>query len=151
MTNRQLAQIARERGGFTYNVRTGALIKHGFAVGTRPDSETAVALTHPDVILAQRIHDFIEHHWLDLNSRYHLGAWVDDGQLVLDLVQIYHSRIAARYAAAEANQQAYFDLTTEATYYVAADAVRDEGELFDVDDGRWDNDPNPYHGDYSEE
>lgn len=163
--------LAREAldGGFT-TALDGFRPTRGFVVSTRKDAERVWMLRGAtDYRKAQGVADALYHyvidHGHDLRHGYLLGAWRDGDRVVIDLVQVFEVCAEAMRAAREADQDAIYDLGTStvielpppfevighARYDSDADELVQLDAIADAELARWDDDPNPYHGDYSEE
>lgn len=164
--------LAREAldGGFTQAL-DGFRPTRGFVVSTRPDAERTIELTangdaQDRATIIGALYSFVVHHGHALRHGYLIGAWRDGDRVVLDLVQVFERRSEAMIAGRRAKQDAIYDLGTGETVRLAVGRVErladgravarmrermlDDGGWPELDDGRWDDDPNPYHGNYSE-
>lgn len=125
----ELAAEVLDRGGFTVDQHQAHPVR-GFAVGTRPEATVSF---HPGTDslaegrIAEAIAIFARRQAAELREGYYLGAWTDDGIVVLDLVQVFESRVAALLAADRTNQTAIYDLATETTILVS-EALREQRE-----------------------
>lgn len=114
-----MASRITERGGFTYNPRQRSFPRQGYAVspykgrervGGLPDSRAALKDHLRAYIAAQR----------DLARRrgHHLGAWVENGKLFLDVSVVTRNSREVATLARRHRQLAYFDLKRGETVHV---------------------------------
>lgn len=108
----QLAADARA-GGFTFNPRDGSRPTSGFAFSERPDIETIVPL---DRFSEADLESFILRNQGLLESpENYLGAWVDNGNVYMDVSTIIADREEALRRALAAQQLGVFDLSNFTT------------------------------------
>ncbi len=109
MTARELARLARDElanGGFTLSI-DGDTPASGFAVAVYPQAERVIVNPTAEDIL----HYIID--WTAVlynDTRAHLGGWVSDGQVYLDISAVIDDRDEALSLARENNQKAVWDL-----------------------------------------
>ena len=73
-----------ENGGATFNLSTGTSPTSGYAVSLKGGSKTPIDGTRKSI--EQTIKEFISIHGLELSMpENHIGGWVDDGWLYLDV------------------------------------------------------------------
>lgn len=127
LTAVRLARQTEKTGGFSYNTVTKDEPKTGFAVSSYPEFETKVPL---DANLPEAIKSFQAAH-ADILSQpgHHMGAWVDQGIVYLDVSILEKTPEAAAATARKFNQQAYYDLGKGESVSVAGvgDAGADTG------------------------
>lgn len=148
-------------GGFTVDLN-GVTPTTGYAVGARPDRTRRLDLRQMNERdVADEIYVYVIDNGYELRDGYYLGAWIDDGTLYLDLVQVLNDRGMALTLARSLGELAIYDLATGESIstaprppYGSRERALDEhqddwrGEQYAA---QYDDDPSPYHGDYSEE
>lgn len=73
-----------QNGGATFNLSTGTSPTTGYAVSLKGGSKTPIDNTRQSI--EQTIKEFISIHGLELSiPENHIGGWVDDGWLYLDV------------------------------------------------------------------
>lgn len=115
--------IARE-GGITLNVHTGSQPHTGIAVGAFPEREQAVSMQDWDETGARAIEDYVAEHADQLlagdvaqsigriGGVPHLGAWVYEGRVILDVTVVVPDRAAGIALGRSLGQVAVYDLAT---------------------------------------
>jgi hypothetical protein len=102
-----VAQKLVDNGGITVNLR-GKEPTSGFALAPHPERERLVPVKDFD---QADLNNYISQN-LDLLKQpgYHVGGWVDGGNVYLDVSRVFKNKEAAHRAAIESKQLAYFDL-----------------------------------------
>lgn len=73
-----------QNGGATFNISTGTSPTTGYAVSLKGGSKTPIDESRQSI--EQTIKEFISIHGLELSiPENHIGGWVDDGWLYLDV------------------------------------------------------------------
>lgn len=117
LTAERLAKQTAKDGGFTYSPTTKVEPKDGFAVSPYPQFETKVPM---DASLPASIQKYMSDHADVLGQPgAHLGAWVQDGTVYLDVSVVSKTADEASVVAKKFNQQAYYDLAKGETVPVA--------------------------------
>ena len=81
--------------GFTLNIQTGDMLDHGIAVGgyhldhgfTEPDW---VRLDAGEAMNFEMLFNTVEQSWDAIQQVGHIGGWLNEGILVLDLVEVFN-------------------------------------------------------------
>ena len=111
MTYSQLAQHIREQGGATFTGRELLTKKSGFVVAIE-GRELRKPLGDCS-FLSDLLAGYWESNWDILaNPGYYLGAWIDNDDIVLDVVTVIPSQEFALAMAFVNNQKAIYDLST---------------------------------------
>jgi hypothetical protein len=88
----------------------------GYVVANGRDEQT----TDLDFDIWQTVHTYVTEHTSALaQTGAYLGAWVDDGYLVLDVVSVLPERNVALNLARDNGERAIFDLATGSTLWTA--------------------------------
>jgi hypothetical protein len=102
-------------GGITVDLANDERPNTGFAV-SRPDHEQKHCEHEFDV---QSLFDYVFDHGTSLlKDRHYLGAWVESGEVYLDVSVVLTKQEDAARLAKLWGQIAYFDLATFTTHYV---------------------------------
>lgn len=106
-------EALHKTGGFTYSITTGELNPtRGFIVAVDKAKEKIVtnAIRYKKTAIVQEVKSYISSHIDDLNQKeFFLGAWMEKGNLYLDIVERYTSRRIAEAMCIKRDQLAYFD------------------------------------------
>ena len=154
------------KDGFTVDLN-GNTPTSGYAVGSRPDRTRRLNLRRMSLRdVADGIYVYVIDNGYELREGYHLGAWRDDDTLYLDLVTVTPDQGTAMRLARSLGEIAVYNLATHQTIQTAEPPTFDDepygsreraldehqddwiGEQYAA---QYDDDPNPYHGDYSED
>lgn len=111
---RQVVRATVEEGGCTYNTHGGrpGPVTHGVACANPEHAqyERIVPLEEFNVAAVQR---YLWEHTKRLKEEgVHLGTWLHEGNVYLDLTTVYRTLPAALQAARRTNQLAVFNLST---------------------------------------
>lgn len=119
-----VAERIAKQGGITVDVHTGAEPHTGIAVGAYPDREQAVDFTGWDANGAKVIDDYIAANADKLlagdvaqtigavGGVPHLGAWVHEGKVILDVTVVVPDRAAGIELGRKMGQVAVYDLAS---------------------------------------
>jgi hypothetical protein len=108
MNAKKLLACVKDNGGFTYSLNTQALVTEGFAFSSFKGFEKRFPV---DTFSEGDITGFCFDNLVALsNDGVVLGAWVEDGEVYLDISQVTQD---------ENDQIAYYNLGTNETVYVA--------------------------------
>ncbi len=107
-----LVREAEQGGGFTYDVRSGAKPRRGFAFSASPENEAVLESLTPEAVA-----EYVRAHEGPLGEQSaFLSAWRSpEGQWYLDVSHVLPDREAALRAARAAGQRAIYDLASGET------------------------------------
>jgi len=112
----ELLRRIKEEGGFTYQPVNNTTPKEGFAVSTFKNHERVF---DADKITLDDIADYVLERWDQFKDpKVHVGGWVDQGKVYLDLSTVVKSRDEAIRLGKRHNQLAVFDLGRLETIYL---------------------------------
>src|SRR3990167_10442214 len=118
----RLTQQLNEKGGFTYNPRSGRSPKSGYMVSPYKNRESVV---DSGKVTAATIANYIVSNADVLGKPEHfIGGWVDGGKLFLDISVRKASAGAAKALAIANDQLAFFDLARMETLYVTKQFIQ---------------------------
>ena len=114
MTNlRKLADTILKEGGISYSLTYGEITK-GYAVSLE-GFEQKVPVGQFDNRVLQ---NYVLENSSELTGANFLGAWIEDGNVVLDVSTAFTSKVKAIAFAKANNQRAIFDLENKQTIYL---------------------------------
>lgn len=110
-----LVREAEQGGGFTYDVKSGARPRRGFAFSASPEDEAVLGELTPEAVA-----EYVRAHEGPLGGAdAFLGAWRSpEGRWHLDVSRVLPDREAALREARGAGQRAVYDLATGETLEV---------------------------------
>lgn len=117
-TARHIVRATIEHGGCTYNThpRRGgnpAPVTHGVACANPEHAQHEKIVPLEEFNLAAVQLYLWEHVQILREDGVHLGTWVNDGKVYLDLTTVYRTQEEALQAARETNQLAVFNIFTK--------------------------------------
>jgi len=108
-------ETTKGQGGITIS-REGVQPKEGYSFAPSKNTETKVSLSK---ISEKDIETFLKKYGSTLKKdNNYFGAWVEDGQVWMDISQVLKDKNTALKLAKKANQEAVFDLSNFETIYL---------------------------------
>lgn len=94
LTSHIVDAVKSNPAGFTLNVETGVMLSHGIAVGgyhadhgfTAPDW---LRFSNGEAMTFEMLQTAVEESWDAITACGWVGGWLQDGVLVLDIVQLF--------------------------------------------------------------
>lgn len=119
---RMLTALAVSDGGYTWDEDKHLLVMSGKAVSPYKQAEETYTVDYWSSNGVEIVKSYINRH-RDILSQpdTHVGAWVDDGKVYLDVSVVKSTHEAAVAVAKEHDQLGYFDLDEFVTYYRQGD------------------------------
>ena len=116
MNLRKITSEILSEGGVTYSLRYGKVSKKGYAASPYKARELVIPVKE---FGDNDVRNFTLDNGDLLSLHDHaLGAWVEDGQVYLDVVQVVTSKAKATAICRANEQKAFFDLENSHTIYV---------------------------------
>lgn len=124
-TPAQLQAMALE-GGFTWNPKRNERRSQGVAVAPSKSTEEAHSVDDFRVRGESIVRDYVRSHAAELaEPNAHLGAWLDQGQVYLDVSKVMPTVERAADIGRAADQIGVFDLATFTTHFRAPNSAGD--------------------------
>jgi len=122
MDAKQLFDCVEKDGGFTYDLTSRELVTRGYAVSVVKGCEKVVPLAD---FTDKDIFEYVWQNWKELSEFGNcLGAWVDGGQVYLDISTVVDTPTTALRLAEENDQEAFYDLVCQKTVTVEQARLR---------------------------
>lgn len=106
-TIQKAAELTQKNGGVTINLK-GEIPTEGFSVATSKATERIVPQME---FTKDHLAQYVQDNWKHLQEAgRHIGAWIDNGQVYMDVPKVFTDKAEAAAAALKADQLGIFDL-----------------------------------------